>query len=164
MRGLTFKTFLKQYLVDISGQKSFSIHKLSKLAKNNSRIDSPLILYCALNNKMSVYLKYNSKNDKELLELNENNYLNEKYQFYDFEKIQNSYLRKANYFKYENETKTLIRKNVLKMMNQKGITKYRIYKDLSLNAGNINDYLTNSNSSKVSMNTAKKIYNYCLNY
>ena len=50
------------------------------------------------------------------------------------------------------------------MMDDKKITKYRVYRDLSLNPGNINDYLTNGNSKKVSMNVVKKIYNYCRNY
>ena len=49
-------------------------------------------------------------------------------------------------------------------MEEKGITKYKIYNLLNLNPGNVNDYLTNGNIKKVSLSTSKKIYQFCLSY
>lgn len=163
MRHLTFNKFLEQYLADISGQSSFSIHKLAKLSKKNIRITDPLILYCLLHDKMEIYNKYCDYN-RDLECLNKNNYLDDKYSDYAFQKIYQSYLRKINIPKYDLQTKALIRDNIINMMNEKNISKYRVYTDLSLNPGNINDYLTNGNSKKVSLDIVKKIYNYCRNY
>lgn len=163
MRKLTFNTFLKQYILDLSGQASLSIHKLSRLAKKNYRLADPLLLYCLLEDKMDVYCKY-SKLTPDLKQLTKDNYLDDKYDSYSFQKINQSYLRRVNAHEYDIGTKSLIRNNILKMMGDKKITKYRIYTDLSLNPGNINDYLSNGNSKKVSLDLVKKIYNYCSNY
>ena len=165
MRKLTFKTFLKQYLVDVSGQHSLSIHKLASLSNNNIRLVNPLILHCVLNNKTNVLFKYLDINKYPLvLALTKNNYLDKDFNIFEFNKIHQSYLRKANSINYDNETKSLIRNNILKMMEEKKITNYRLYKDLKANPGNINDYLKNNNSKKVSLKLVKKMYNYCLAY
>ena len=58
MRKLSFHGFLKQYLLDLSGQNSLSIHKLSRLSKKNYRLVNPLLLYCLLENKLNIYYKY----------------------------------------------------------------------------------------------------------
>ena len=163
MRYMTFNNYLKQYLADVSGQSSFSIHKLTKLSKRNVRILDPLILYCLFEDKMNIFNKYCSCNHN-LESLNKNNFLDDKYSDYAFQKIYQSYTRKNNLSKYDLQTKGLIRDNILKLMNEKNISKYRIYSDLSLNPGNINDYLLNGNAKKVSLNLVKKIYNYCRNY
>lgn len=163
MRSLTFNKFLKQYLVDVSGQPSFSVHKLAKLSKKNIRIVDPLILYCLFEDKMEICKKYLNLDDV-LKTLNKNNYLDDRYSNYSFQKIHQSYVRKTNSNEYDLQTKTLIRNNIMKMMNDKDISKYRVYTDLSLNPGNVNDYLTNGNSKKVSLELVKIIYNYCRNY
>ena len=165
MRKLSFEAFLKQYLIDVSGQKSLSIHKLAKLSKNNIRIIDPLVLYCVLNGKKEVLLKYLNKSEFEFIDgLNKNNYLDDAFNDYSFKKIYQSYERKVNCVTYDNQTKSLIRDNILKMMSEKKISNYRVYKDLSLNPGNVNDYLTNGNPKKVSLKLVEDIYDYCLNY
>lgn len=52
------------------------------------------------------------------------------------------------------------------MQQDKHISNYRIYTDLKLNAGNINDYLTNDRADKLSLKTAlimKKSYCFAKN-
>ena len=165
MRKLTFKTYLKQYLVDVSGQRSLNIHKLAILSKNNLRLVNPLILHCVLNDKTNVLFKYLDINKYPLvLALTKNNYLDKDFNIFEFKKIHQSYIRKANTIEYDNETKSLIRKNILKMMSDKNITNYRIYKDLKANPGNVNDYLKNNNCKKVSLKLVKQIYKYCEAY
>ncbi|MBO4668143.1 MAG: transcriptional regulator [Bacilli bacterium] len=165
MRKLTFKTYLKQYLVDVSGQRSLNIHKLAILSKNNLRLVNPLILHCVLNDKTNVLFKYLDINKYPLvLALTKNNYLDKDFSIFEFKKIHQSYIRKANTIEYDNETKSLIRKNILKMMSDKNITNYRIYKDLKANPGNVNDYLKNNNCKKVSLKLVKQIYKYCEAY
>lgn len=163
MRKLSFHGFLKQYLLDLSDQNSLSIHKLSRLSKKNYRLVDPLLLYCLLENKLNIYYKYFEQNQNLVL-LTKENFLDEAYSNYSFQKIYQSYLRRINTYEYDLQTKSLIRDNIIKMMDNKKISKYRIYTDLSLNPGNINDYLTNGNSKKVSLDLVKKIFNYCSNY
>lgn len=163
MRRITFNAFLKQYLIDLSGQTSLSIHRLFKLSKKNYRLQDPLLLYCLLENKMNIYYKY-FKQNPNLVFLTKENFLDNTYSNYSFQKIYQSYLRRINTCEYDLQTKSLIRDNIIEMMDNKKISKYRIYTDLSLNPGNINDYLTNGNSKKVSLDLVKKIYNYCSNY
>ena len=163
MRKLSFETFLKRYLWDVSGKKTLSIHSLAELSKNNVRVFDSLILYCVLNNKKNVLLKYiDLEKNPELKNLNKDNYLDDMFSNYSFSKIHDSYLKKSNEVEYDNQIKSMIRKNILTMMKEKGITNYRIYKDLNANAGNINDYLKNNNTKKVSLKMVNKIFNYCL--
>ena len=158
MRQLTFKTFLKQYLADVSGRKSLSIHKLANLSKKNIRIVDPLILYCLLDNKLNTLSKYLSI---EISDLTQENFLDEQFSNYSFQKIYQSYLRKNKINEFDNETKSLIRVNILISMKEKKISNYRIYTDLKVNPGNVNDYLKNGNAKKVSLKLVKDIYNYC---
>ena len=165
MRELTFETFLKQYLKDVSGANSLSIHKLSDLSKKNKRIVDPLILHCLLNNKMNILFKYLDAEERTKLDiLTKDNYLDNRFSNYSFIKIYQSYQRKKNTVTYDNEIKSMIREKILTIMKEKKITNYRVYKDLNANPGNVNDYLKNNNVNKVSLAMAKRIYNYCLSY
>ncbi len=164
MRQMTFINYLKYYLSDVSGQKTVSIHKLYNLSKNNIRIISPLILYCVFSDKQNIFFKYFNVEEFPLIEqLNRDNFLDSKFAEYDFQKIHQSYLRKINVTKYDDEIKLLVRNNILKLMKEKGITNYKVYKVLGLNPGNVNDYLSNGNPKKVSLATAKLIFEYCSN-
>ena len=162
MRRLSFETFLKHYLIDASGQQSLSIHKLVKLSGKNTRIVDPLILYCLFKDRMEVLFKYIDINTKSsIINLSKENFLNDKFVNYSFQKIYKSYERKTKVNEFDNETKNLARSSILKLMKEKGITNYRVYKDLKANPGNVNDYLKNGNMKKVSLKLVKDIYNYC---
>lgn len=163
MRKITFNSFVERYLIDVSGTRTLSIHKLYLMCRDNCRIVDPLCLYCVLNKKTDIFFKYFSDEKYDIFKsLTKDNFLDKRYSDYSFQKIYQSYLRKVNISQYDNEIKTKIRKNIIDMMKEKKITNYRIYKDLELNPGNVNDFLTNNNSKKVSLSLVKRIYNYCL--
>lgn len=165
MRNLTFVGFLQSYLVDLSVSNSCSIRNLIKELDDNARILEPLILFTKItttNEQQSKYKKTVVQNC--LLELSgfqdvenalENNLLPEKYQ-----KVYNSYLVKKNKQKRDDRIKTMFFEKIKIIQKEKNISNYNIYKNLHLNAGNINDYLRNKNVSKVSLNTARKIFVY----
>lgn len=165
MRQMTLNAFVKQYLLDLSGQKSLSVHKLAILANKSERIKNALVLYCSLNNKIKILVKYINIGDEEKEELLSGaNILEKQYRKYDFEKIYLSYQRYTMTKEYDNKIKATILANTLTLINEKKITKYKVYKTLRLNPGNINDYLTNGNVDKVSLSTSKRIYQFCLSY
>lgn len=161
MRQQHFLGYVKDYLKDISGLPSLNIHKLSKLLKKNYRIKDSLIVYCVLANKKEILNKY-TKNEYALIlrNLDETNILDYSTIDYDFKKIWDSYQNKMKYKEHDDVFKTKLRSNILQLMEEKGISKYRIYSDLNLNPGNINAYLKNNDCGKVSSETAKKIYRY----
>ena len=167
MRKQLFVNFLKYYLRDVSGLNTCNIHKLAKEMKTNYRIRDSLILYSALTNKQHILNKHTKDKYMDVLtRVNENNFLNDVFdeECYEFRKIWNSYQNKVKVVEYDNYIKENARLTILKSMKEKGITNYRVYKDLNLNPGNINDYLTNNNLKKVSVATVKAIANYVYTY
>lgn len=165
MRVLLFTNYLEMYLRDVSGVDTVSIHKLTKLMKDNYRLTDALILYSALTNNQHLLNKYTNNKYKDVLsKLNKDNYLDDEFSNYEFRKIYSSYQSHINASKYDIDTKEKARLSILELMRRKSITKYRIYRDLNLNPGNINAYLRNNDSSKVSLNLVKRIYNYVVNY
>lgn len=165
MRKQHFINYLKIYLQDVSGLKSINIHKLVLKMKKNYRIRDSLILYSALSNKRKVLNQFtNNKYETVLNKLTQDNFLSDEFNDYEFKKIFTSYKRKINYYEYSDITKAKAHKNIVRIMDEKGISNYRVYKDLKLNPGNINDYLTNGNVKKVSRDTVKAIFNYICNY
>lgn len=162
---MTIKGFVEKYLQDLSGQKTLSIHKLASIANGDVRMKNVLILYCCLNNKEKVLVKYlNLSQEEKSALLSPENHIKNQFDKLEFEKIYKSYDRYINKKEFDNEIKNTIRLNTLEVMNKKSITKYKIYKFLNLNPGNINDYLTNGNVDKVSLSTSKKIYQFCIGY
>ena len=167
MREQLFMNFLQDYLQDVSGLETCNIHKLANEMKKNYRIRDSLILYCALSgdNRKNILNRFTNNKYKEVMSnLNENNFLSDDYEEYEFRKIWNSYQNKIKIVEYDNYIKENARLTILKSMKEKGITNYRVYKDLNLNPGNINDYLTNNNLKKVSVATVKAIANYVYTY
>ena len=45
MRKLTFEGFLKQYVAELSGVQTASVHKLAACLNENPRLKEPLFLY-----------------------------------------------------------------------------------------------------------------------
>ena len=161
MRTQSFVSYLEDYLRGVSGVDSLSIHKLAKLSTKQYRVLSPLMLYCVFSNKKDLFNRYTkNKYEHDVDTLNENNFLDEEYRDYDFHKIWNSYQNKINVFEYDADTKSMVRNRITALMKEKGITNYRVYTDLKLNPGNVNDFLTNGNVKKVSLDLTKKIFNY----
>ena len=163
MRQLSFIGYLKEYIKDVSGLSSLNIHKLCKELKNNQRLVDPLILYCALTKKQEALIKYtNAKYWAIVYKVNKDNFHTTDFKKYDFKKIWDDYQNRLNYQTNDNYFKNSLREEIVSLMKKKSVSKYRIYTDLKLNHGNINAYLKNNDASKVSSQTAKRIYKYVL--
>lgn len=52
MRKLTFEGFLKQYVAELSGVQTVSIHKLADCLSENPRLKEPLFLYALAYDKV----------------------------------------------------------------------------------------------------------------
>ena len=58
MRKLTFEGFLKQYVAELSGVQTASVHKLADRMAENPRLKEPLFLYALAFNKVELLLRY----------------------------------------------------------------------------------------------------------
>ena len=58
MRKLTFEGFLKQYVAELSGVQTASIHRLADCLSENPRLKEPLFLYALAYDKVDLLLRY----------------------------------------------------------------------------------------------------------
>ena len=58
MRKLTFEGFLKQYVAELSGVQTASVHKLAACLNENPRLKEPLFLYALTFDKVELLLRY----------------------------------------------------------------------------------------------------------
>ena len=175
MRKLTFEGFLKQYMAELSGVQTASIHKLADCLSENPRLKEPLFLYALTYNKVNLLLRYtaNSTFVAEYEKLS-NRYLLEQMLLLlekqspelpeGYLKVWRSYCSVRDSALADNDTKELIHRRVLELQQKKHLTNYRLYTDLKLNPGNVNAWLKHDDSSKMSLDCARQIYRYAKSY
>ena len=175
MRKLTFEGFLKQYVAELSGVQTASIHKLADCLSENPRLKEPLFLYALAYDKVELLLRYttNSTVAAEYEQLSNRYSLAQMLLFLEnqspelpegYWKVWRSYCSVRDSALADNDTKDLIHRRVLELQQKKKLTNYRIYTDLRLNPGNVNAWLKHNDSSKMSLDCARQIYKYAKSY
>ena len=171
MRALTLHGFLSQYVRALSPTDAGSLYKLSREAVANPRLREPLFLYAVASDKADF-----------LLQATKDDQLNAEYAnmlaSYDraslfhalesgdpmlpegYRKVYKSYVSVRDRARTESHTKELLRKKIRRLQNDKKVSNYRIYTDLSLNHGNLNAYLKNGDLTKVNLETARRVAEY----
>ena len=145
MRKLTFEGFLKQYVAELSGVQTTSIHKLADCLRENPRLKEPLFLYALAYDKANLLLRYTANSTIAA----------------EYEQLSNSYSMAQMLLFLENQSPELP-EGYLKQ--KKHLTNYRLYTDLKLNPGNVNAWLKHNDSSKMSLDCARQIYKYAKSY
>lgn len=174
MRKLTFKGFIESYVTELSYMGTSSISKLVDELDKNPRLREPLILHaylCKMPRSIEkkdpkffceyrdVVQKLGHITEKNTLFLNKVEIISDEYK-----KIVSTYLYEKNKVERDNNTKLLMRKRILQIQEAKGITNYRIQKELNLNYGNMNYFMKNGSVEKLSLETVRKILKYVNNY
>ncbi|MGN0461040.1 MAG: hypothetical protein ACI4HZ_01195 [Ruminococcus sp.] len=172
MRALTFKGYLLMELQNLSGLNSRSLYAFSRLASSNARLKDALCLYLVLYTdkklknkilKKFEYLKCSCKDLDGLYEENISDYLqNDSLSHY--RTVYSNYLYMRNRKSYENKMIGVMYKKIYEEKQHKGVTNYRIYKALNLNPGNANAFLKYGDTSKVSLDTARRILSFVNEY
>ena len=167
MRELTFPGFLKSYVRELSLSHSTGVRVLAKeAAERNSRLREPLYLYALLTGQIELLQKsvrgtalaaaYKELPDdpaemeKQLRA--EPSELPEAYR-----KVWHSYLVYRERGKRDEETKELIRRQIVHLQAERGVSNYRLYTSLGLNPGNLNAWLKHGDGKKVSLKTARAV-------
>ena len=176
MRKLTFEGFLKQYVAELSGVQTASIHKLADCLQDNPRLKESLFLYALAFNKVELLLRYTANSAVAAeYEQHSNRYSLAQMRLLlekqspelpeGYLKVWRSYCSVRDAALADNDTKELIHRRVLELQQKKKkLTNYRIYTDLRLNPGNVNAWLKRNDSSKMSLDCARQIYKYAKSY
>ena len=171
MRKLTFEGFLKQYVAELSGVQTANVHKLADCMTENPRLKEPLFLYALAFDKVDLLLRYTATSAvaaeyeqlSNLYSLEQMLVLLEKQSPElpeDYRKVWRSYCSVRDAVLADNDTKELLHRRVLELQQKKKLSNYRLYTDLKLNPGNVNAWLKHNDSSKMSLDCARKIYQY----
>lgn len=174
MRKLTFKGFLSQYVKKLSYTNTMDLKRLAEeAATSNVRLRAPLVLYSLATGREKQLLSFLQSNratsdmQKVLLDLSGGS-LEERLASGlvpdEYSKVWNSFLVARDAPKRDDDLKGAMRKKILSIQKEKNCSNYRVYTDLHLNPGNINSWLKNGDSTKVSYQTAERVMNYLLQY
>ncbi|MCE5192295.1 MAG: hypothetical protein LLG08_11160 [Actinomycetia bacterium] len=172
MRQLTFEGYLSSYVQHLVGQNTLSLSKLTKLAKSEPRVVEPLLLWAAVSghtNRLSRLLNGPQSLELELRTLAA---LNERGQLEsalaeddsslrpEYTKVWRSYTVRRDASARDAQLKLKMRDRALELEAAKGVTRYRMAKDLGLNPGNLHAFLTQAKTSKLSLERAYELVNY----
>ena len=176
MRELTFVGFLSRYVRELSMSGTNSVSKLTaEAAGDNPRLREPLLLYALFSGKEATLLRsaegtalekeYSCVLDQYSKEEMLHAFLTSDPELPSaYHKVWRSYIAQKNRKDTDAQTKELMRQRILAMQADKGVSNYRIYKELNLNPGNINDWLKNGAGEKVSLATARRAFEYVNSY
>lgn len=174
MRTLTFKGFLALYVKKLSYSNSLDLEKLASEAVNtNYRLQAPLVLYAVVHGKCDLLKSLllgdvNADDMLNMLSLLSVDTVEQQLQSEQlpetYQKVWNSFLVARDAPKRDEALKAAMRTKVLRMQAEKKCSNYRVYTDLKLNPGNINSWLKNGESAKVSYRTAERVMNYVMQF
>lgn len=145
VRTKAFKGWIKEYVNQLSLQGTSSVTKLIGELNVNPRIREPLILHAAISGIPKSIAKVNPEFHEECKKI-ENMVLHVKPEKYSsvlpakYHKIIKSYECIANKVENDNHSKILMRNRIIETQANKSISNYKIYTQLNLNAGNVNDF------------------------
>ena len=174
MRKLTFKGFLSQYVKNLSYSNTLDVKRLAREATtSNLRLRAPLVLYALASSKKDLLIDALSvcNNASEMCRMLDyfecsdlESQLGKSNVPEDYSKVWNSFLVARDAPKRDNDLKGAMRKKILRVQAEKNCSNYRVYTDLKLNPGNINSWLKNGDSTKVSYQTAERVMDYVLQF
>ncbi len=78
----------------------------------------------------------------------------------EYRKVWSSYLSVSGKGDRDRRVKALLREKIKQAKQKKGVSTYRICQDIGLNNSNINSWLKNGCDDKVSLDTARRVYDY----
>lgn len=165
---LTFKGFLRNYCRELSGLETDNIRKLARSSATDApRVAEPLFLFALEQHKLGYLLEvctgtWMEEGFRALADTAAS--YPSAYAFAEsseaperFRKVRDAYLSQRDATERDRRLNALMRKKTLAAMAEKGLTAYRLCKELDLNMGNVYAYLGKGDASKVSRETARLI-------
>jgi hypothetical protein len=173
MKKPSFLSFLRNYLKYLGNTSSLALPKLVQLANSDyPRVAEPLYFYAVETEQLARLLKLSEgkwfyddysnlaekfKCRKDLTSAldAENPRIPLRYL-----KVYLSYISERDKITNDKEFAALARAELLEQLAGKGLSNYRVYTDLNLNPGNINQYLKHGDTRNISRKTVNKLLRY----
>lgn len=172
MRQLTFVGYLDSYVRYLAGSDTRAVSRLAALARTEPRLTEPLLLWAVkkghdarlrgvlgersdLARELGVLVALDGARRLESALAAEDPRLRPEYV-----KVWRSYVARRDAPARDAELKLEARKRVLALESAKGVTRYRMAKDLGLNPGNLHAFLAQGNPSKLSLDRALELVGY----
>ena len=172
MRRLTFGGYLESYVQYLAGKDTLALSQLAPLLRSEPRLTEPLLLWAVKTGHaqgLSKALEAQAdlaRELKTLVSLEQQNALESALAVEDprlrpeYSKVWRSYLARSNAPARDAELKLAARERVLVLEAAKGVSRYRMAKDLGLNPGNLHAFLAQGNPSKISLSRALELVEY----
>jgi len=172
MRQLTFRGYLDSYVRYLAGRDTRALSQLAALARTEPRLTEPLLLWAVKKGHAARLSKLLAGQSDLVCELKtlmalerggrlESALAAEHPQLRpEYSKVWRSYVARRDAPARDAQLKLEARRRVLALEFVKGVTRYRMAKDLGLNPGNLHAFLAQVNPSKLSLDRALELVNY----
>ncbi len=165
----TFRGFLEEYCRELSSLDTASLRRLVSAAQGNARLVEPLFALAAVQGKAG-YLVHVSEGswfhgDYASLarKLGEYGSVEEMLASGDvperYASVLNAFRAQGDILAADRRVNGLLRPRIVSALAERGVSRYRLCRDLGLNPGNVYAYLA-GDDAKVSRETARKILEY----
>jgi hypothetical protein len=174
MRRLTFDGYLRSYVRYLSGHETLALNRLVPLVQSEPRLTEPLLLWAVESGRVNRLAALLQGQDQDALErelttlasLEGRGRLESALDSEDprlrpeYWKVWRSYVVRRDAPERDAQLKLVARQRALALEATKGVTRYRMAKDLGLNPGNLHAFLAQDNASKLSLDRALELVEY----
>lgn len=165
----TLKGFLKEYCRELSGLDTASLRRLVAVAEGNARLVEPLFALAAVQGKADYLARisegcwFHDDYVNLVVKLKEHGSLEMLLSSEDapsrYMSVLAAFRAQGDILAADRRINGLMRRRIVDAIAKKGLTRYRLCKDLNLNPGNVYAYLA-GDDGKVSKETARRMLQY----
>lgn len=172
MRRLTFGGFLDANVRHLSGEDTLALRRLTPLLPAEPRLAEPLLLWATVTGRSERLARQLGGNEellselRQLVSLSEAGRLEEALASEDsrlrpeYSKAWRSYVVRRDAPARDARLKLEARERILALEAEKGVSRYRMAKDLGLNPGNLHAFLSQGDPKKLALEKAYRLVDY----
>jgi len=172
VRRLTFSGYLRADVARLSGESTAALLRLAQLSKKEPRLAEPLALWAVKSGRATQLSRLLSSDSHLVSELTLLDSLEQQGRLEaaldsgdsrlrpEYVKAWRSFVVRRDAPDRDASLKLLARERALELERRKGVTRYRMAKDLGLNPGNLHAFLAQGNASKLSLARAYQLVEY----
>lgn len=171
MRQLTLKGYLDSYVPYLAGEETHALPRLARRLQVEPRLVAPLLLWAAVSgrgDRLSRLLESEEQRGEleALMSLHSDSLLEPALAEEDprlrpeYAKVWRSFVARRDGNRRDAELKLEARERVLALAREKGVSRYRMARDLNLNHGNLHAFLAQGKASALSLERAFELVEY----
>lgn len=163
MKELTFSSYLKNYVKELSTDNTLDITVLLSECKDNSNLKSALVLYCVLCDKMTTLNNILRRNPELAFPIGETNFTEKDLKAKkttinpDYVEIYKNYLAMKKEGVVSHERKEDLRKQILRLNKKRNLSMRKLSVIAGVDSSNFNTFMKNKEYSKVSTERLEKV-------